>query len=175
MPYRGTRSGKTDKPAKHRSRNGCPEHHHRLISKRSAGNAPDPSPSPRAREGLGCRQEGETGYTGWFGKRDRIVNRGAPAFVEDLDAEDLGCAHGAVFVGTGDGHVKGQDLVAVPGSYDFLKLSGLSDLNGIELIDGGSGVELSAEIALYGRAEDGCSGCRGSGTGDGFRSCRLRR
>jgi hypothetical protein len=108
------------------------------------------------------------GHEGSLHLADRIVNRGTPAFVEDLDTEDLGSAHGAVFVGTGDGHVKGKDLVAVPGSYDFLKLSGLSDLNGIELIDGGSGVELSAEIALYGRAEDGCSGCRALELGTDF-------
>jgi hypothetical protein len=44
----------------------------------------------------------------------------------------------------------------------------LSDLNGIELIDGGSGVELWAEVALYGRAEYGCSGCRALELGTDF-------
>ena len=41
-----------------------------------------------------------------------VVDRGAKAFVEDLDAEQLGGGGGAVFVGRGQGDIKGQDLVA---------------------------------------------------------------
>ena len=46
---------------------------------------------------------------------DGVVDRGAEAFVEDLDAEQLGRGGGAVLVGAGDGDVEGQDLVGVPG------------------------------------------------------------
>jgi hypothetical protein len=44
----------------------------------------------------------------------------------------------------------------------------LSDGNRIKLIDGGSGIELWAEVTLYGRAEYGCSGNRALVLGTDF-------
>jgi hypothetical protein len=46
---------------------------------------------------------------------DGVIDGGAEAFVEDFDAEQFGRGGGAVFVGGGDGDVKGQDLVSEPG------------------------------------------------------------
>lgn len=52
---------------------------------------------------------------------DGVVDRGAEAFVEDLDPEELGTGGGAVLVGAGDGDVEGQDLVGVPGQGGFFE------------------------------------------------------
>jgi hypothetical protein len=49
-----------------------------------------------------------------------VVDGGAPAFVEDLDAEDLGCRHGTVFVGTGDGDIEGRIWSEYQGSASSL-------------------------------------------------------
>jgi len=66
------------------------------------------------------------GFNGAGNKRglhlvDRIVNRHAGSFVEDLDAEDLAGRHGAVFVGTREGDIEGQDLVGIPGSGQLIQ------------------------------------------------------
>jgi hypothetical protein len=59
------------------------------------------------------------GFNGAGNKRglhlvDCIVDRHAGSFVQDLDAEDLAGSHGAVFVGTREGDIEGQDLVGIP-------------------------------------------------------------
>ena len=50
-----------------------------------------------------------------WGFRDGVVHRDAGAFVQDLDAEDLAGGHGAVFIGTRQGDIEGQDLVGIAG------------------------------------------------------------
>ena len=50
-----------------------------------------------------------------------VIDGGAEAFVQDLDAEQLAAGGGAVFVGRGHGDVEGQDLVGVPGQGGFLE------------------------------------------------------
>ena len=49
------------------------------------------------------------------GLGNRVVDRDTGTFVQDLDAEDLRSAHSAVFVGTRQGDIEGQHLVAVAG------------------------------------------------------------
>ncbi len=66
---------------------------------------------------------------------DGIVNRNALTFVEDLDAEDLGRAHRAVLVGAGEGHVEGQDLIAVPGRGQFVQTTDFSQRQVVDLVD----------------------------------------
>jgi hypothetical protein len=51
---------------------------------------------------------------------DCIVDGDAGTFVENFYAEDLGRAHGTVFVGAGEGDVEGQDLIRVPRGSQFL-------------------------------------------------------
>jgi hypothetical protein len=46
---------------------------------------------------------------------DGVIDGSAEAFVEDFDAEQFGPGGGSVFVGGGDGDVKGQDLISEPG------------------------------------------------------------
>jgi len=60
--------------------------------------------------------------------RHRVVDRDAEALVEDLDAEDLGRAHRAVFVGSAESDVEGQHLVGVPGGRNLCVLAGGGDL-----------------------------------------------
>ena len=47
---------------------------------------------------------------------DGVVDGGAEAFVEDLDAEQFGRGGGSVLVGAGDGDVEGEDLVGIAGT-----------------------------------------------------------
>jgi hypothetical protein len=56
-----------------------------------------------------------SGHEGRLHLADGIIHRGAPAFVEDFNAEDLGGRHCAVFVCAGDADVEGQDLIGIPG------------------------------------------------------------
>ncbi len=51
----------------------------------------------------------------------RVIDRSTEAFVQDLDAEELGRGGRAVFVGGGDRDVKGQALIGVPGQSDLLE------------------------------------------------------
>ena len=46
---------------------------------------------------------------------DGVIDGSAEAFVEDFDAVEFGGGGGAIFVGGGDGDVKGQDLISEPG------------------------------------------------------------
>src|SRR5260221_2866883 len=47
-------------------------------------------------------------------QREKLLDSQERIFVEDFHAEYLGCGHGAVFVGTGNRDVEGQDLIGVP-------------------------------------------------------------
>jgi len=49
-----------------------------------------------------------------------VVDGDAPTFVENFHAEDLGRAHGTVFVGAGERDVEGQYLIGIPGSCRLL-------------------------------------------------------
>jgi hypothetical protein len=60
---------------------------------------------------------------------DGIVDRGAPTFVEDLDAEDLASGSRAVFVRASDGDVERQNLIGIPRRCEFLV--------GLRFVDGG--------------------------------------
>ena len=69
-----------------------------------------------------------------------VIDRNAHTLVEDLQAEDLGRAHGAVLVGAGERDVEGQDLVGVPGGarcgFWPAELRVLSRASMVELIEG---------------------------------------
>ena len=84
-----------------------------------------------------CSRARARGFVGQAGRKDLVVDGDAGAFVEDLDAEDLGGAHGAVLVGPGQGHVERQHLVGIPGDGAFVEAIEVGDL-GIELADGGA-------------------------------------
>jgi len=101
----------------------------------------DCRPASRVREALVVRQDEETwlflqsgstnrrdevglhglhgldgaGDEGGLGFRDRVIHGDAGTFIQDLDAEDLADGHGAVFVGSAEGDIEGQDLVAIAG------------------------------------------------------------
>ena len=70
---------------------------------------------------------------------DRVVDRHAAAFVQDLDPEDLHAGGGAVFVGAGQGDVEGEDLVGVPGQGFGLEAGDGVEALAAELVDGGIG------------------------------------
>ena len=53
---------------------------------------------------------------------DGVIDGSAEAFVEDFDAEEFGTGGGAVFVGGGDGDIKGQDLISEPGESGLFEL-----------------------------------------------------
>ena len=67
----------------------------------------------RVREGFCVRQDGDTWFCLHLG--DGVVDGDAHTLVEELEAEDLGCAHGAVLICAGERDVEGQHLVGVPG------------------------------------------------------------
>jgi hypothetical protein len=93
----------------------------------------------RGRVGLvGLALAHRTGHVGRLHLADCVIDRRAPAFVEDFHAEDLGCSHCAVFVGAGDGDVEGQDLIGVPGRCQFLVAADFRQTEVIDLIDGGA-------------------------------------
>ena len=77
-------------------------------------------------EGAGVgRGNGLHGFDGACDKcrlhlADGIVDGDTLTFVEDFYAEDLGRAHGTVFVGAGEGDVERQDLIRVPRGSQFL-------------------------------------------------------
>jgi len=81
-----------------------------------------------------------------------VIDGGAEAFVEDLDAEQLAAGGGAVFVGCGHGDVKGQSLVGVPGQSGFLEALDFGERDVVELIDGC--VDRHGDITGEGRVED---------------------
>ena len=99
----------------------------------------------RTREGCCARQDEETWYSlhGFDGAGDEggrafgdgVVDADSRSFVEDLDAEDLGGAHRAVFVGAGERDVEGQDLVGVHRGGQFVQAVDVRHL-GVELVDG---------------------------------------
>ncbi len=80
---------------------------------------------------------------------DRIVDGNALAFVEDLDAEDLGRAHGAVLVGAGEGDVEGQDLIAVPRSGQFVQSTDFGQREIVDLVDDGLLLWGGAVLSTY--------------------------
>ena len=69
--------------------------------------------------------------------RGPVVDRGAKAFVQDLDAEQFGRGGSPVLVGGGDGDVEGQALVAVPGKSGFLEALDGRQRNVVEVFRGG--------------------------------------
>ena len=99
-----------------------------------------------------CSRARARGFVGQAGRKDLVVDGDAGAFVEDLDAEDLGGAHGAVLVSPGQGHVERQHLVGIPGDGAFVEAIEVGDL-GIELADGGAHGQ--AGIAHDGAGEQG--------------------
>ena len=123
--------------------------------------------SSRTREGCCARQDEETWYSlhGFDGAGDEggrafgdgVVDADSRSFVEDLDAEDLGRAHGAVFVGAGEGDVEGQDLVGVHRGGQFVHAVDVGHL-GVELVDGVA--DRLAVVAHDARGEQGI-GIRG--------------
>ena len=88
-----------------------------------------------------------------------VVDRGSEAFVQDLDAEQLGRGGRSVFVGAGDGDVEGQDLVGVPGVGDFLEAVDFTQRDVIQLID--RGIDRDRKIT-------GKGGVEGRRVRDGF-------
>ena len=90
-------------------------------------------------ERAGDRRHGlnHTGHEGGLHLRDCVIDGDAPAFVENLHAEDLGSAHGAVFVGARERDIEGQHLVGIPGQSQFIFRIEVGDL-GVELVDGGA-------------------------------------
>ena len=82
------------------------------------------------------RQDG-AGDEGRLLLEHRVVDRGAKAFVQDLDAEELGRGGGSVFVGGGDGDVEGQALVVVPGKSRLLEALDGRQGNVVEIVGGG--------------------------------------
>ena len=79
---------------------------------------------------------------------DRVVDRGAEAFVQDLAIGDLGGGGGAILVGGGDGDVEGHDLVGVPGQSHFLEARDFRQGNGIEIRHGGVDLALNGNTPL---------------------------
>lgn len=72
--------------------------------------------------GLATSRHGlnDTGDEGRLHFADGVIDGDAPAFVEDFHAEDLGCAHRAVFVGARERDVERQYLVGIPGCCQLL-------------------------------------------------------
>ena len=67
---------------------------------------------------------------------DGVIDRVTGSFVEDLEAEDLGSRHRAVFVGTREGDVERQDLIAVPGGRQFVHRADAVHLDVVHRVDG---------------------------------------
>lgn len=84
---------------------------------------------------------------------DRVVDRHAGAFVQDLDAEDLHRGRRALFVGAAEGDVEGKDLVGVPGLGLLLEAGDEGVLDPREFVDGGAGGEadVADELAVEDR------------------------
>ena len=99
-----------------------------------------------------CSRARARGFVGQAGRKDLVIDAYTRSFVEDLDAEDLGGAHGAVLVGAREGHVERQHLVGIPGDGAFVEAIEGGDL-GIELVDGGAYGQ--AGIAHDGAGEQG--------------------
>lgn len=53
----------------------------------------------------------------------RVIDGDAHALVQDLEAVELGRAHGAILVGAGERDVEGQHLVGVPGRRELRVLT----------------------------------------------------
>ena len=68
------------------------------------------------------------------GSRLGVVNRDARTFVQDLDAEDLGRAHRAVFVRAGKGHVEREHLVGIGRQSKLVQAIDVRHL-GVQLVD----------------------------------------
>jgi hypothetical protein len=78
----------------------------------------------------------EAGHEAGLHLGDRVIDRHAGAFIEDLDAGDLHGAGSALFVGAGQGDIEGQDLVGVPGRSFLLEAGDGRDRSAAELVDG---------------------------------------
>jgi hypothetical protein len=79
-----------------------------------------------------------TGHVGHLHLADCVIDRGAPTFVEDFHAEDLGCCHRAVFVGACDGDIEGQDLIGIPRGCQFFVAADFAQAQVVDLVDGGA-------------------------------------
>ena len=66
----------------------------------------------------------------------RVVDGRAKAFVQDLDAKELGRGGGPVFVGGRDRDIEGQALVGVPGQSRFLEALDGRQGNVVEIFRG---------------------------------------
>ena len=73
-------------------------------------------------------------------------------FVEDLDAEQLGGGGGAVFVGRGQGDVKGQDLVGIPGEGRLFEALHFRERDLVQLI--GRGVDRDGHVTGQSGVDD---------------------
>ena len=91
----------------------------------------------RTRRPNGLERGDGAGDEGRLHLADRVVDTHAVALVQDLDPEQLRRGGGAVLVGRGQGDVKGQDLVGVPGNGRFLEALDFADRNRVQLVDGG--------------------------------------
>jgi hypothetical protein len=76
------------------------------------------------------------GHEGRLGLGNRIVDRDSRTFVQDLDAEDLGGTHGTVLVGTRQGDIERQYLIAVAGERKRPFAIQIGDRGVLELVDG---------------------------------------
>jgi len=101
----------------------------------------------------------EAGDEGRLHLADRIVDREAGTFVQDLDAEDLHRGGGTHFVGTRERDVEGQDLVGIPGLGQLLHTRNAGHRGGAVLIDGGA--DLGTVVAGQAALEDGVLGEEG--------------
>jgi hypothetical protein len=79
----------------------------------------------------------DTGDEGRLHFADGVIDGDAPAFVEDLDTEDLGGTHGTVFVGSAERDVERQHLIGIPGRCQLLARRSV-DQRVVEYIDGRS-------------------------------------
>ncbi len=86
---------------------------------------------------------------------DGIVDRVTGAFVEDLEAEQLGSCHGAVLVRACEGHVERQDLVRVPRGGQFVHRADVVDLDVVQCVDRRAYAVLRAEVTDESGREDG--------------------
>jgi hypothetical protein len=68
---------------------------------------------------------------------DGVIDGDAPAFVEDLDTEDLCRTHGTVLVGATERDVEWQHLIGIPGRCYLLARRGVGQ-RVVEHIDGRS-------------------------------------
>ena len=92
--------------------------HSEFRISRSARKCPirdDPAAGDQGSGAEGLQGSDGLGDEGGLLFDDGVVDGGAEALVEDLDAEQFGAGAGAVLVGAGDGDVEGQDLVGEPG------------------------------------------------------------